>query len=74
MSASLDLRKRRFEHDADRIPFGSFPTAHRVWTQFNSGIAVSATDLEILKQNARSEEHKFRIDLPALAIIQRELS
>ena len=49
-----------------------FQTAHRVWTQFNTGLAPDIADIDILKDNARPGERRLRVDILALRIIERE--
>ena len=51
-----------------------FRTAHRVWTQFNSGNIPAQPDVEMLKRNALPQERRLKIDILACAIIQRELT
>ncbi len=51
-----------------------FRTAYRVWTQYNGGIVPSPDDVQQLKEDARPEERRYRIDDLACAIIRRELT
>ena len=50
-----------------------FLIALRVLTQFNQGTASAPEDLGALKASARPGEKRFRLDVLACAIIQREL-
>jgi hypothetical protein len=51
-----------------------FQAAHRVWTQFNTGLPLATADVALLKNTARAEERRLRIDVLACNIIQRELA
>jgi len=51
-----------------------FVVALRVWTRFNGGLPLAASDIAALKSKALAEERRFRIDALACAIIQRELA
>jgi hypothetical protein len=51
-----------------------FVVALRVLTQYTGGVQPAAEDVQVLKQFARADEKRLRVDSLACAIIQRELS
>ena len=51
-----------------------FMVALRVLTQYTGGVQPAAEDVQVLKQSARSDERRLRIDSLACVIIKRELN